>query len=96
MTPADESEGLDAVRMEMTTAWQTEEHPSSRMAIADELEHILFFLTDVLYRVIPPFYESLEEAIEAVYGRETLDNVEIPDLLSFASSQEFGRILVGS
>ena len=29
------------------------------MTVADELEHVLFFVTDVLYRAMPPFYEDI-------------------------------------
>ncbi len=85
LTPQEERTALASIRAEVTAIWQTEEHPSESMTVADELEHVLFFLTDVLYRVLPPFYESLEDAIGAVYGQETLDNIEIPDLISFAS-----------
>jgi phosphoenolpyruvate carboxylase len=84
MTPAEESEGLDAVRMEMTTAWQTEEHPSSRMAIADELEHILFFLTDVIYPTIPDFYTNLENAVHLAFP-EAESGIVPPGVLRFGS-----------
>lgn len=75
ITPAEEREGLEAVRMEMTTAWQTEEHPSARMAIADELEHILFFLTDVIYPTVPAFYSNLENAIRHAFPEAEPDIV---------------------
>ncbi len=84
-TPQEEHAALASIRAEVTTIWQTEEHPSESMTVADELEHVLFFLTDVLYRVMPPFYESLEDAIAEVYGEHAPDNIEIPDIVSFAS-----------
>jgi phosphoenolpyruvate carboxylase len=84
MTPTEEREGLNAVRMEMTTAWQTEEHPSSRMAIADELEHILFFLTDVIYPTIPDFYANLENAVHLAYP-EAPPGIVPPGVLRFGS-----------
>ena len=34
--------------------------------LRDQAEHVLFFLTDVLYRMIPPFYASLENALATV------------------------------
>ncbi len=72
------------IRMELTTIWQTDEHPSERMSVADELEHVLFFLTDVLYRVIPPFYENVQDAIHDTFGEE-MGDVEVPTLVRFAS-----------
>ena len=72
------------IRAEVTSGWQTEEHPSESMTVADELEHVLFFLTDVLYRVIPPFYENLQTALAEVYGDEA-KGVELPTLTRFAS-----------
>jgi phosphoenolpyruvate carboxylase len=61
MTPQETAATLGQIRMEITSGWQTEEHPGERMALGDEAEHVLFFLTDVLYRMIPPFYEALEK-----------------------------------
>ena len=40
------------IKLEMTTGWQTDENPSEQMTVADELEHVMFFMTDVLYREI--------------------------------------------
>jgi phosphoenolpyruvate carboxylase len=75
---------LQNIRLEMTTGWQTDEHPSEQMTVADELEHVLFFMTDVLYKTIPPFYEDIESAIARVYGVEG-QNVSIPGIVRFAS-----------
>jgi phosphoenolpyruvate carboxylase len=75
---------LQNIRLEMTTGWQTNEHPSEKMSVADELEHVLFFMTDVLYRAMPPFYEDIESAIGRVYGQEG-QNVSIPGIVRFAS-----------
>ncbi len=82
LTPEERRTHLQRIRLEVTTGWQTEEHPNERMSVADELEHVLFFFTDVLYRMIPPFYESLEQALVEVYDREDL---QVPTFLHFAS-----------
>ncbi|MCG8407515.1 MAG: phosphoenolpyruvate carboxylase, partial [Phycisphaerales bacterium] len=70
--------------MLVTTAWQTEEHPSEQMTVADELEHVLFFLTDVLYRATPPLYEDIETAIERIYPDGAKDFV-VPPIMQYAS-----------
>ena len=75
---------LQNIRLEMTTGWQTDEHPSEQMTVADELEHVLFFMTDVLYRAMPPFYEDIESAIERVYGVEG-QGVTVPPIVQFTS-----------
>lgn len=82
LTPQERRTHLERIRLEVTTGWQTEEHPNERMSVADELEHVLFFFTDVLYRMIPPFYEALEQALVEVYAHE---EARVPTFLHFAS-----------
>ncbi len=84
MTPDETSTAWERIREDLTSTWQTEEHPGERMTVRDEFEHVLFFLTDVIYRVVPVFYEVLERAIRKVFG-ELADGVRIPVLLRFGS-----------
>ncbi len=84
MTPQEEASTLGQVRMEMTTSWQTEEHSDTQVRISDEAEHVLFFLTDILYRMVPPFYEGFESAITSVYP-EYGGRMRVPTLLRFGS-----------
>jgi phosphoenolpyruvate carboxylase len=84
MTPAEQRAGRAVIRMEITTGWQTEEHPGERMTVADELEHVLFFMTDVVYAMLPHFYESLEHALGEGWG-EAAESVPIPHFLHFGS-----------
>jgi phosphoenolpyruvate carboxylase len=83
-TPAEEQAALERVRAEVTAAWQTEEHPSQRPTVADEREHVLFYVNDILYRIVPPFYEALAEALIDAYGEEAR-GVPLPTVLRFAS-----------
>ncbi len=84
MTPQESDAAMQNIRLLATTGWQTEEHPSEQMTVADELEHVLFFVTDVLYRAIPPFYEDIESAITRIYGDDG-KHIEIPSILHFGS-----------
>lgn len=84
LTPQEEHATLGRIRMEMTTGWQTEEHPRAQMRVGDEAEHVLFFLTDVLYRMIPPFYEGLEETINSVFP-DNGGRIRLPTLVRFGS-----------
>ncbi|MEZ5330833.1 MAG: phosphoenolpyruvate carboxylase [Thermoanaerobaculia bacterium] len=80
-----ERRAIDArLRAEVTTAWQTRELSAERPTVADEREHVLFFLTDVLYRVVPPFLEELERAAVAAWP-EAGGTRRAPALLRFGS-----------
>ncbi|HEY2145160.1 MAG TPA: phosphoenolpyruvate carboxylase [Steroidobacteraceae bacterium] len=72
------------VRLEIASIWQTEEHPREGLTVVDEREHVLFYLIDILYRVVPLFYEEIEAALANAYGvpAETLD---VPNILRFGS-----------
>ncbi len=84
MTPQEKDAAMQNIRLLATTGWQTDEHPSEQMTVADELEHVLFFVTDVLYRAIPPFYEDIESAIDRIYGDDG-KQVDVPSILHFGS-----------
>lgn len=70
LTPTEERVIRERIRAEITTGWQTNAHPSERPTVSDEREHVLFYITDVLYRIIPPFYEAIEGALDEVFDGE--------------------------
>lgn len=85
-TPEENQTALDRIRFAVTSGWQTEEHPEERPRVRDELEHVLFYLTDVLYRIVPPLVEELERAFREVYGLDPADAVwDGPPFVRFAS-----------
>ncbi|MEQ8205006.1 MAG: phosphoenolpyruvate carboxylase, partial [Woeseia sp.] len=84
MTAQETYAAIENIKLEVATGWQTAEHPSEQMTVADELEHVLFFVTDVLYRAIPPFYEDIEAAAKRVYGKDG-ERVDVPNIVHFAS-----------
>jgi len=84
MTAQETHVSLENIKLEITTGWQTDEHPSEQMSVSDELEHVLFFVTDVLYPAMPPFYEDIENAAIRIYGEEGR-SLNVPNLVSFAS-----------
>jgi phosphoenolpyruvate carboxylase len=84
MTPQELDATLGQIRMEMTTGWQTAEYPEEGIRLRDEAEHVLFFLTDVLYRMMPPFYESFESALAAAFP-EHGGQLRVPPLVKFCS-----------
>jgi phosphoenolpyruvate carboxylase len=72
------------VRLEITSIWQTEEHPREGLTVADEREHVLFYLIDILYRVVPLFYEELEAALAVAYS-VPVESLDVPNILRFGS-----------
>ncbi|MFZ5533818.1 MAG: phosphoenolpyruvate carboxylase [Pseudomonadota bacterium] len=84
LTPQESAGILENIRMHLTAAWQTDSDPDVRPTVDDEHEHVLFFLLQVIYRVVPAFYEELEAAVRQVYGPPAQDHVSHP-LLRFAS-----------
>jgi phosphoenolpyruvate carboxylase len=72
------------VRLEITSIWQTEEHPREGLTVVDEREHVLFYLIDILYRVVPLFYEEIEAALAKAYS-VPVEELDVPSILHFGS-----------
>jgi phosphoenolpyruvate carboxylase len=84
LTPPEAHATLERIRTELTTAWQTAENSRERLTVADEREHVLFFLVEVVYEVIPGFYEEIEQALERVFGPSAAE-YRVPEVLHFGS-----------
>ena len=69
-TPEDVASNVERIALELASGWQTEEQLAGRPTVADEVEQVLFFLSEVLYRVAPAIAEDLERAVRDVYGVE--------------------------
>ena len=80
-TPAERRADRERMRMALTAGWQTAEAPPERPSVADELEHVGFYLSDVLYRALPVFFEVFEDALAESHGA----TVSLPPLLRFGS-----------
>jgi phosphoenolpyruvate carboxylase len=72
------------VRLEVASIWQTEEHPSEGVTVADDREHVLFYLIEILYRVVPLFYEEIEAALARAFG-VAVESLDVPSILHFGS-----------
>ncbi len=84
LTPDEARAAMARIRSDVTAMWQTEEQPSERPTVMDELEHVAFYLTDVIYRVIPSFYEAMEGGAAATFGQAGRAVADAP-ILRFAS-----------
>ena len=67
-TPFERRSVWERIRMEVTSGWQTEAHPRERLTVADEREHALFYLAEVIYRVVPALYEEIALWMQTVFG----------------------------
>ncbi len=72
------------IRFEVTSIWQTEEHPRQGLTVADEREHVIFYLTEILYRVVPFFYEEIESALARAYS-VPVETLDVPCILRLGS-----------
>ncbi|MEM1182052.1 MAG: phosphoenolpyruvate carboxylase [Acidobacteriota bacterium] len=84
LTPPEDEATWAQLRSEVTLAWQTDELSKTRPTVGDEREHVLYHVTDVIYRVIPPLYEDLEAALLQVYGPD-IKPPDLPRLARFCS-----------
>ncbi|MGH8086498.1 MAG: phosphoenolpyruvate carboxylase [Lysobacter sp.] len=81
-TPAERSADRERIRLALTASWQTAEAASAKPSVADEFEHVGFYLSEVLYRVLPVFHEAFDEALREHYPDAPM---ELPDVLGFGS-----------
>ena len=84
LTPAERRSVWERIRMEVTSSWQTEAHPNERLTVADEREHALFYIAEVVYRVVPALYEEIALWMETVFGLQP-EIGRIPLVLRFGS-----------
>jgi len=75
---------FERIRHEITSGWQTADNSRGRLTVADEREHVLFFLVEALYEIVPVFYEEIAAALEKAYGPEARE-LDIPEIIRFGS-----------
>lgn len=81
LTPEEEDISRQRILAAISSAWQTRLVSHSRPTVADELDNILFYITDILYRVVPVFYESLDQALGTHYGPEAAGSLAPEQLI---------------
>jgi phosphoenolpyruvate carboxylase len=72
------------LRTEITAGWQTEEHPRQSLTVADEREYAMFHLAEVMYRIVPQFYEEIGAALSSLWGAD-VSGIDPPIVLRFGS-----------
>jgi phosphoenolpyruvate carboxylase len=85
-TPAERGADTARIRQALTASWQTAETPPQQPTVADEVEHIGFYLNNVLFRALPVYYEAFADAVETVYGNDPdYRRIELPPVLRFGT-----------
>ena len=80
-TPGERATDTARFRMALTASWQTADSSPLRPNVDDEREHVGFYVTNILYRVMPALYETLETALVESFGKA----IEVPRLLRFGT-----------
>ncbi|WEN16117.1 phosphoenolpyruvate carboxylase [Rhodanobacter sp. AS-Z3] len=80
-TPEERREDDQRIYVALSSGWQTAEASPVRPSVQDEREHVDFYLTNPLYRIVPALYESLAQALQETWGLA----IKLPQLLRFAS-----------
>ena len=83
MLPQEDAAALARVKHEVSLSWRTDEY-ADRPRVIDEVDHVTFFLGNVLYRIVPAFYRELREAVEESYGDVVASRLPI-QIIQFGS-----------
>ncbi|HEY1725829.1 MAG TPA: phosphoenolpyruvate carboxylase [Steroidobacteraceae bacterium] len=84
LPPNEQRSLLQRIRAEVSADWQTEEHPRDRLTVADEREHAIFYLVEILYTIIPAFYQEIAAALGKLYGAAP-ESIELPVIVRFGT-----------
>ena len=83
-TPDEERVALERIRQQITVAWQTRHHAAMRPSVATERAHILFYIAETLYEIVPVYYESMRRALDRHFPT-VLQATPLPTILRFGS-----------
>jgi len=84
LAPNEQRGLLERMRAEISAEWQTEEHPRERLTVSDEREHAIFYLVEILYTIIPAFYQEIAAALVKLYGAAA-ETIELPVMVRFGT-----------
>ena len=96
MTPEELETAEERAALEIATGWQTEEQLHQKPTVGEEVEHVLFYLAEVVYRVVPALEDELGRAFEEAYGRPLGDVGTIVRFGSWVGGDMDGNPAVGA
>ena len=62
-TPAERRADQERMRLALSAGWQTADAANERPTVQDEMDHVSYFLADVLYPMLPVFYEVFDDVL---------------------------------
>src|SRR5215831_4610771 len=69
LTPAERAEAIDALRAEITAAWQTDEARAGQLSPIDEVKGGLVVIEQTLWDAVPASLRALDRALRAATGK---------------------------
>lgn len=96
LTPEELEANEEKVVLEIATGWQTEEQLHTKPTVGDEVEHVLFYLSDVIYRIVPALEDELRRAFQMAYGREVSLDSPMARFASWVGGDMDGNPAVGA
>jgi phosphoenolpyruvate carboxylase len=82
LTPAETADVERAIRDEVTALWQTDEIRHAKPRVGDEVKNVLFYLEEILFPLIPRFYDALDAAYARAFN---VPDAMAPCVLRFGS-----------
>ena len=82
-TPQEDAAEIAQVQMLISSTWQTAEYSPVRPTVEEEREHVLYYLSDVIYRAIPACYENLGDALRKAYPDHSWE--QLPVMVRFGT-----------
>lgn len=79
--PADSDRERRRIKSEITLLWQSNEIRFHKVTVEDEIMRGIFFFKNVFYRVLPEFYENIEDQLKQQLGYTK----PLPELIRFGS-----------
>ena len=96
LTPEELEANEEKVILEIATGWQTEEQLHTKPTVGDEVEHVLFYLSDVIYRIVPALHDELRRAFKMAFGREISLDAPVARFASWVGGDMDGNPAVGA
>ncbi|QDV05697.1 Phosphoenolpyruvate carboxylase [Planctomycetes bacterium Poly30] len=96
LTPDQQTGVEEKVELEIASGWQTEEQLHVKPTVGDEVEHVLFYLSEVIYRIVPALHAELERAFEGAFGRSIRLDAPLARFASWVGGDMDGNPAVGA
>ncbi|MCL4518935.1 MAG: phosphoenolpyruvate carboxylase [Thaumarchaeota archaeon] len=69
LTPFEKSQIIQKIRAHVESLWQTDEVRNRELTVMDEVKIGLYYMKEIVFPLIPVFYDRIENAIETAYGK---------------------------